>query len=469
MGLAVMRQGETGQTSSRRSIFSEILRLLVLAVFVLFAHASPSGAQETVEGVKPIEGFDHGEFGIPLTGAHAKIICESCHIDNKLAGTPRDCAGCHNGTIAKGKPASHPPAGNQCTQCHTTRNFVPFAFDHTNINQACATCHNGASAKGKPANHIPATDTCDDCHVTTNMKEVRVDHDDVKGTCISCHNGKTAPGKPKDHVAAPNDCASCHSTLQFAGAVVDHSFIDQPCASCHNGVTAIGKPVNHMPAPETCGDCHTPFFEATFASVNFDHSIVAGDCASCHIAGGTWGAPSPPDWHLGLDLSDCGSCHVPGGSFTSAQMDHAGISAGDNCASCHVGGSPSGAPPPPDWHLFADMTDCGSCHVPGGSFAGAVMDHSVVTGSADCSNCHSVGSPSGAPPPPPWHSVVDMTDCDTCHIAGVSFSGALMDHSRATPNVDCVTCHFSFASNPPPDPNLSTRVHSSADDCASCH
>lgn len=413
MVLALMWQAETGRTFMRRFFHIAVFQLLTL---LLLAFAYPVSAQETVEGVKPIEGFDHSEFGIPLTGAHAKIICESCHIDNKLAGTPRDCVGCHNGTIAAGKPASHPPASNQCTQCHTTRNFVPFAFDHTGINQPCATCHNGASAKGKPANHIPATDTCDDCHVTTNMKDVRVDHNDVKGTCVSCHNGKIAPGKPKDHVAAPNDCATCHSTLQFAGAVVDHSFLNQPCATCHNGVDAIGKPVNHMPAPETCGDCHTPFFEGTFASVNFDHSTVAGDCASCHIAGGTWGAP-----------------------------------------------------PPPDWHLAAGLTDCGSCHVPGASFARATMDHSILPASVDCTSCHAEGSGSGAPPPPPWHSVVDMSDCATCHLAGVSFTGALMDHTRATPNGDCVTCHFTFAGNPPPDPNLSSRVHSSADDCSSCH
>jgi hypothetical protein len=361
MGSAIIGHREAGRTFPWRSIHFAILRLLALALFVIFAPAYPSGAQESVDGVIEIEGFDHSQFGIPLTGAHAQIICESCHIDNTLAGTPQDCAGCHNGTIAAGQPASHPPAGNECAQCHTTNNFVPFAFDHTNVNQPCASCHNGASARGKPANHIPASDTCDDCHVTTNIKEVRVDHNNVEGTCVSCHNGKTAPGQPKDHVAASDDCAACHSTMQFAGAIVDHSFINQPCAACHDGVTAIGKPANHMPAPETCGDCHTPFFEATFASVNFDHSNVVGDCASCHL-----------------------------------------------------GGDASGAPLPPDWHFVVDMTDCESCHVPGNPFA-------------------------------------------------------MMDHTRATPNVDCVTCHFSFAGNPPSDPNLSTRRHSPSENCAGCH
>ena len=30
-----------------------------------------------------------------------------------------------------------------------------------------------------------------------------------------------------------------------------------------------------------------------------------------------------------------------------------------------------------------------------------------------------------------WHRIVDMNDCESCHVPGISFSGALMDHSRA--------------------------------------
>jgi hypothetical protein len=334
--------------------------LLFCAIHALIA--LPAGAQESVTGVNPIPGFDHAQTGFALTGKHATLICESCHVDNKLKGTPRACVACHNGSLAKGKPKDHPPAGTQCTQCHTTRNFHPFAVNHTMISQPCATCHNGRTAFGKPANHIPANDQCDDCHVTTSRKDVRVDHRDVIGPCASCHNGKIAMGQPKDHIAAPSTCGSCHTTFQFKNPIVNHSMLFQPCATCHNGVIAMGKPPNHLPSPETCEDCHTPSFDRTFASASFDHSIALGDCASCHVAGNTWGAPPSPPWHLVVDMTDCDSCHFGGTSFTGAIMDHSRASSDTECIACHYTFGNNPPPNPnvtmPSINMYSPCSDC---------------------------------------------------------------------------------------------------------------
>jgi hypothetical protein len=291
--------------------------LFIVGLSVFAPHRA--AAQETVTGVQEIPGFDHSAVGIPLTGKHGKIICESCHINNVLKGTPRTCVGCHDGGIAPGKPKSHPPAGNNCAQCHTTKNFRPFAFDHTSISQPCASCHNGASARGKPANHIAATATCDNCHVTSGFKDARVDHRDVQGTCVSCHNGKIAMGKKKGHIAAPDDCGSCHSTLSFKNPAVNHASIGQPCATCHLGSTTSVNPADRQ----------------------------------------------PPDWHRIVEMNDCESCHVPGASFAGAFMDHSRASFNSDCVSCHFVFGNTQVPNP---------NESGQPHNPGQT----------------CSNCHAL-------------------------------------------------------------------------------
>jgi hypothetical protein len=47
---------------------------------------------------QPATPFDHGRTRFPLTGAHARVDCESCHLAGKMAGTPRTCAACHGGS-----------------------------------------------------------------------------------------------------------------------------------------------------------------------------------------------------------------------------------------------------------------------------------------------------------------------------------------------------------------------------------
>ncbi len=296
-------------------------RIRWLTVWLVWAIAavvaSPTVAQETVKGVNPMPGFDHSETGFALTGKHATLICESCHVDNKLKGTPRACVACHNGSLAKGKPRNHPPAGTQCTQCHTTRNFRPFAVNHTMIAQPCATCHNGRTAFGKPANHIPANDQCDDCHVTTSKKDVRVDHRDVIGSCVSCHNGKIAMGQPKNHIAAPNECGACHTTFQFKNPIVNHSMLFQPCAACHN--------------------------RGTVAANSADRT--------------------PPDWHRVLGMTDCESCHLPGASWSGAFMDHSRASSDSDCVACHFAFGASGPPNPNvSSRLHTPDESCTTCH-----------------------------------------------------------------------------------------------------------
>ncbi|WP_158221915.1 hypothetical protein [Actibacterium pelagium] len=430
-------------------------------------------AQETVTGVNPMEGFEHSEMaGFNLTGRHAEIICESCHIDNKLEGTPRDCVSCHNGGIAPGKPATHPAAGNTCSDCHTTRNFVPFAFDHVGINQECATCHNGSKARAKPANHIAASDSCDDCHVTTGFQNARVDHTQVIGVCATCHDGVTAPGQPVDHIKVGDDCASCHSTFQFAGAILDHNQIDQPCATCHNGTTAVGKPVNHIPAPETCGDCHTPFFEQSFTQVDLDHDVVPGDCVSCHYPGNPIGAPFQPAAHPPAS-NECSECHDTFAFSIGRTFDHDEVVG--NCADCHFTGNSWGAPVPPVEHVETSET-CDGCHTSTDSFSLVSFDHTYASSSPTaCVNCHSNGSFvdgfSAAWRAKPTGAHTGTSDnCGSCHEPGTNWTVSSIDfeHSEVTSS-DCASCHVGGGLGAPGPTSSAHITGITSTSCGSCH
>jgi len=80
------------------------------------------------------------------------------------AGT---CATCHNGTIAKGKSASHISTTASCDNCHRTTGWIPATMNHSGVaSGTCSTCHNGTTAKGKSSTHISTTASCDVCHQT---------------------------------------------------------------------------------------------------------------------------------------------------------------------------------------------------------------------------------------------------------------------------------------------------------------
>lgn len=492
---------------------------ILAALMLILAVAISAQAQETVTGVQDIPGFDHSEMAdFPLTGQHAEIICESCHINNQLAGTPRTCAGCHDGDRAAGKPADHPPAGNDCAQCHTTTNFEPFAFSHAGITSGCAECHNGARAPGKPANHPPASNdcaqchttnnfipfdfdhsaiqqdctachngstargqpadhisvaaSCDNCHVTTAFTDVRMEHSVVGGNCVDCHNNTVATGQPDDHIPVfDQDCASCHSTFVFTGGIFDHTLFEQGCATCHDNEIALGKPVDHLPAPETCNDCHSPYFEQTFASVNFDHDVVPGDCASCHFQGNPWDAPFQPADHPPVS-QDCAECHSTFAFSVGQDFSHTEITG--PCADCHYSGNPFGADAMPPGHENTSMT-CDGCHMSTDAFFAAVMfDHNETN--LLCANCHLdpvFWGPRGALTTPPPHTE-DVGECSDCHLDTVAFANVMMNHNADTDN--CVACHIgnpTFWGAPTYGDAALPSFHStsvvSGADCGDCH
>lgn len=126
--------------------------------------------------------FDHAAM-FALAGAHETATCESCHVAQTFAGTPRACAACHE------EPEIHAGVfGLDCVRCHTEVAWTPagltqhtFPLDHGDEGKiACQTCHTTTYT----------TYTCYDCHAH-NEAETRVVHHQVDifefENCVACH------------------------------------------------------------------------------------------------------------------------------------------------------------------------------------------------------------------------------------------------------------------------------------------
>jgi hypothetical protein len=326
-----------------------VLAALVLALLA----GAPGAAQAQVRDYS-----DHLRTGFPLTGAHERVACETCHVRGMFEGTPRECGVCHSGGgfwQATRKPPNHIPSSEKCGDCHLTTSWATARFDHSQVTGDCIRCHNGAVATGKPMNHVPSPDACELCHGTVAWVPARFDHSMVMGSCYSCHNGTFARGKPGDHPPSSNACEDCHDTRSWETSGFDHTGITTGCFSCHNGSTARGKSGNHPPSSNECEVCHTT---SSWAGAGFDHTGISGGCAACHNGGTATGKPGN---HIVTSL-ECNVCHstaawVPA-RFVHTSPNYPGDHAAPlDCSDCHVGGGETVL-----WQAPAYQPDCAGCH-----------------------------------------------------------------------------------------------------------
>lgn len=325
-----------------------VLPLLAVAQFAL--------AQETEPGTAR---FDHIKTGFSLTGAHAQVRCESCHIQGIFKGTPRDCASCHmagNRMGAIAKPTRHVPTNSPCDSCHRTTSWTPASFSHAGVAPgACTTCHNGTMVSGKPGGHILTTESCDKCHRSTAWTPAGYNHAGIApGTCATCHNGTTATGKPGGHIATADSCDVCHRTSAWLPAGYNHAGVAPgTCTTCH-GVTATGKPAGHVSTTASCDVCHST---AAWKPAGYNHvGVVAGTCATCHNGSTAKGKTSNhvPTTGVNAWLS-CDSCHKSTTSFANAKLHSSVTVTKGTCTQCHENANPYGLTGrKPDKHTASD-------------------------------------------------------------------------------------------------------------------
>ena len=412
--------------------------------------------------------MDHSRTAFPLRGAHASLLCASCHVKPALQVKPRSdtCAACH----------TDPHRGvfkQDCASCHTETTFkdggaaAPGRFDHSSTRfplvdahatLACSSCHIGqpaAPSRAPSASAAPARATSGRGRVGRSATIVPTrqvaDFRGVKTECASCH-------ADVHRAELGTACETCHTARTFQVTAFKHArqrpFFDGRhaalrCAQCHT--SAYGTPATV--STRTAAVVVRPVNSTTSATIRVGFTEATETCVSCHT-----------DVHLGQVGTRCETCHsVETAKFAVSNFQHTktkfpltGKHAPLNCEACHAVDTRTF----PAGHgtarrLTGIGTECASCH----------QDPHASELGADCQSCHSTDTfaikgytHKRAHLLRAFFTGRHVTTCAACHKPAAVRTGvlvALLTGYRTS--TACVTCH--------------TDVHRGAlgPRCESCH
>lgn len=257
---------------------------------------------------------DHARTRFPLTGRHAILRCEECHLNaaaGDFQGASKECYLCHQTEYASAPGHTGPSYTRDCTTCHKTTAWAGAGFKHSPGATNCVSCHlaNYQSAPNHAAKSY--AQACAQCHNQNSWLGAAFVHSPTMTNCSSCHlaNYQAAP----NHAAKSYSqaCTQCHSQNTWLGAVFVHAPSMTDCVSCH--LANFQAAPNHAAKsyPQTCTQCHT---QATWLGAAFVHSGSMTNCVSCHHADFT--AAASPVNHLaqGIIENACSQCHTNSGS-----------------------------------------------------------------------------------------------------------------------------------------------------------
>ena len=336
--------------------------------------------------------FDHDKTDFKLTGAHATITCDACHVGGRYKQTPKTCNGCH-ATDDEHRGSR----GEDCGKCHVTKEWKTAKYDHLKetgyellgahdrIN--CVACHRSGNYKDK----IPKD--CNGCHQADDSHAAR-----FGPKCGDCHDNDHWQVTDYDHTGrhkfplvgahAKIDCYACHT------ATAATQKLAKDCAGCHKSEDPHGGKLK--------GGCETCHGQQSWKSdIVFDHDLTnfpllglhrVVSCAQCHTTLAFDDAPKAcvdchthDDVHKGGLGKKCESCHSENGwpvwSFDHGKQTHfalLGAHAKLQCAECHHDAPGS-----------AKMSmSCDACH--------HKDDRHLGLYGAQCDRCHSTTSWKGA-------------------------------------------------------------------------
>ncbi|MFN8579523.1 MAG: cytochrome c3 family protein [Gemmatimonadaceae bacterium] len=450
--------------------------------------------------------FSHDSSDYPLTGKHADVECDKCHLMPKLAPRTndkgekipvfkpvpfRECSNCHVDPH-KGRMTG------KCVDCHVTRGWevvdkrdfnhgatrYPLRGKHAAVD--CAACHGPNLSKKDP----PFV-TCAGCHADVHNGEAKIAG--AAADCASCH--RVEGFTPSTFTVAQHrnsayalegkhatvKCTACHTaqTVTIAGASKRSARMRPPysvCTSCHADVH--GGQLAGRADKGACEGCHTVagFKPSTYGIAQhaalrlaLDGRHAQVECAACHAVGRKGLPPIAPTLTLGTakvalripELS-CEACHVDvhAGRFSKGAAALAG-----GCAACH--GTTTFSPSTIDvanHNRFALKLEGGHRAVP------CVQCHQELTGShasntllltaanvrrlpfgatrTTCVACHE--TPHGDQ----FAGRKDKGACDACHGVDGFAPAARFDHDRdasfklqgAHAKVACAECHKAVVS-----------------------
>jgi len=410
---------------------------------------------------------DHARTRFPLTGMHASIQCQQCHIradSGEFAGAPVDCISCHQKDYqaAPNHVAQNYP--QTCQNCHTTAAFAGGTFNHASFGASltCVNCHQ-SDFQSAP-NHVSQnfSQACQNCHNTSTWAGANFNHQQLgpNPVCITCHqtdyNGaKSTPASNHTANGFPTTCQNCHVTTSWGpGTAMQHNYVSSiACYNCHSGdfATAKATPASNHAAngfPTTCQNCHntTAFGPGTA----MQHSFVSGAaCYTCHQTD----FQSAPN-HVSQNFAKtCQTCHSGTTTWLGAVFDHSSLGANPVCYNCHSTEYAGAKTTPASNHAANGFpTTCQNCHTYAAWGPGTAMQHSYVSSIA-CYTCHSGDYASAKTTPASNHAANAFpTTCQNCHTTTAFGPGTAMQHSFVGgAGAVCQTCHmtdFNGASSP---------------------
>jgi hypothetical protein len=415
--------------------------------------------------------FDHSRTRYPLTGLHAKVVCEKCHFPSGPEKTVTyrglkfdSCANCH------GDPHKGSFKGT-CESCHTTSgwkiingNSLSSQFDHSKTKYpllgmhakvSCTDCHTKGDFK-KPLEFA----TCAVCH-TPDPHKGQFQARASKGECAECHtvNGwKPSLFGVKEHATSKYSlegkhaavaCDKCHVP---AGKDTIYKVKFAACLDCHKDEH--DKQFAAAPYQNRCEDCHTvkDFHRSTFTiakhrntrfALTGAHAAVA--CADCHKTG--LGGRTDKILPFHFEDRTCTACHTDPhkGEFK------------DRMAAKRANGTPLGCEACHNVRSWIDITGfdhsktkfnlvgahravaCSDCHKP---IAGT-HDIQFKGTPQNCEACH-MDSHAGQF----VAAKTGITPCADCHTSQ-RWTPSTFDHDKRTQfpltggheNVECKQCH----------------------------
>jgi hypothetical protein len=227
----------------------------------------------------------------------------------------------------------HQNLNNNCTACHT-----PFGGIENN---KCIACHKPSDIGKDSAdlNHTTilfheklTSQSCTDCHNDHHGRNTAValngfTHtllpNSVATNCVSCHPKPTG----NLHNQLNTNCSSCHNTAGWKNNVTfNHDMLTvvnkNDCATCHQK----SKDAWHQSQTTACGQCHSTekwvpatFDHAAYFVLDQDHNAR---CNTCHT-------------NNRYDTYTCYGCHEHTVGNILAEHREEGITAIENCVSCH--------------------------------------------------------------------------------------------------------------------------------------
>jgi hypothetical protein len=150
----------------------------------------------------------HRRTNFPLTGRHALIPCQECHLDTRDRTFGRatvDCVGCHAKDLVRTVAVlDHQALGfsSNCRLCHDTAHFQPARFpSHDSCFQLTGGPHNGFR--------------CQDCHTSIPARPQVGTCSTNTASCTSCHTH------------------ACERTAGLHSNVPGYQCKDRKCYECH--------------------------------------------------------------------------------------------------------------------------------------------------------------------------------------------------------------------------------------------